>query len=386
MTISRRRVLAALATAGGAGALTGSATSALLRDVEQDSLGLTTGLVDVLVEYWEHSADPIDLSAPDGVVDGPHVTLPISTLDEVESGRALLRISLPQGEGPNNPASLWLKGDCPDATTLGEFLQVTLSYATADGTPTTEIASGSLRMVANALRTGLRLDGDPTTEDIDCLTDEVFVAIEYDLGAYVGTETVALPLSLVATQCRNADPSISPFPADSIDPVCQPAYNCDCCWTIGKVEVDAAFQRGRTYAFDEGLAGYAIRVTDTDGASGVAFEVVATADDVAPLPLCDVAVKGGPPDVHYSRRENEFGFDTSVLGGAVDGLIYAPENPNSGGRYGISYVLVSVCAPELADGGCPADVASEAASVGDQKPPGKSDTGPDADTTRGGQK
>jgi hypothetical protein len=177
MTISRRRVLAALATAGGAGALTGSATSALLRDIEHGSLGLTTGLVDIVVEYWENPAGAIDLSAPDGVVDGPHVTLPIGTLDETESSRTLLRVSLPQDEGPNNPASLWLKGDCPDATTLAELLQVTLSYATADGTPTTEIASGSLRMVANALRAGQRLDGDPTTGDIDCLTDEVFVVI-----------------------------------------------------------------------------------------------------------------------------------------------------------------------------------------------------------------
>ena len=122
MTLSRRRVLAALATAGGAGALTGNATSALLRDIEAGSLGLTTGLVDIVVEYWENPAGAIDQSAPDGVVDGPHVTLPIGTPDGT-SGRTVLRVSLPQDEGPNNPASLWLKGDCPDGTTLAEFLQ-----------------------------------------------------------------------------------------------------------------------------------------------------------------------------------------------------------------------------------------------------------------------
>jgi hypothetical protein len=109
-------------------------------------------------------------------------------------------------------------------------------------------------------------------------------------------------------------------------------------------------------------------VTDTDGDSGVAFELVTT-DDVPLLPLCNVAVKGGPPDTHYPRLDGEFGFETSGLEGATDGIVYAPENPNNGGRYGISYVLVSVCTPSLTDGTCPDPVANAAASVGDQKPP-----------------
>jgi hypothetical protein len=375
MTMTRRRVLAALAAAGGAGALTGSGTSALLRDTEAGSLSLTSGLVDVVVDYWADTTGGIDPATPDGTVDGTQLTVPLSG----DGGRTVFRLSLPQDGGPNNPASLWLKADCPEQATLAEALQVTLSYATADGTSTTEIASGSLRNVANALRTGTRLDGDPATPDVDCLTDEVYLALESDVGAYVGSETVSLPLSLVATQCRNTDPDVNPFPSDAIDGVCRPAYSCDCCWAIGKVEVETRLQAGRTYAVDEGLAGYAIRVTDTDGDSGVAFELVTTDDDVPLLPLCDVAVKGGPPDVHYSRRDDEFGFDTSVLGGATDGMVYAPENPNNGGRYGISYVLVSVCAPTLADGDCPADVASEAASVGGGPTPPRRKPAPESD-------
>lgn len=367
MTMTRRRVLAALTAAGGAGALTGSTASALLREREQGNLELTTGLVDLVVDYWENATGAIDPTTPDGTVDGTQLAVPLAG----DSGRTVLRLSLPQTEGPNNPASLWLKTNCPAGTTLAEALEVTLSYATADGTPTTQIASGSLRTVANALRTGRRLDGDPTTPGMDCLTDEVYLTLESDLGAYVGSETVSLPLSLVATQCRNADPEANPFPADAIDDRCRPVYNCDCCWAIGKVEVENRLRRGRTYAFDEGVAGYAIHVTDTDGDSGVAFELVTTDDDVPRLPLCDVAVKGGPPDVRYPRQDGTFDFDTGTLNGAVDGIIYAPENPNSGGRYGISYILVGVCAPTLAGGDCPDDVVNDAASV--SGPPNRKD-------------
>ncbi|QSG08000.1 hypothetical protein [Halapricum desulfuricans] len=376
MTMTRRRVLAALVAVGGAGALTERTTGAVLRNREQGSLDLSVGLVDLVVEYWENPEDGVDRSNPDGIVDGQQLAVPITSLTADGRGRTVLRLSLPQDEGPNNPGSIWLRSDCPEKTTLAELLQVTVSYATADGTPTTEIERGSLRAVADALRGGRRIDGDPTTPEPDCLSDEVFLVVEYELGTFLGSETVSLPFSLVATQCRNADPGANPFPADAIDDRCRPAYSCDCCWTIGKVEVDARLQSGQTYAFDEGLAGYAVHVTDTDGDSDVAFELVTTDDDVPRLPLCDVAVKGGPPDVHYPRQDDTFGFDTNSLDGAIDGIVYAPENPDSGERYGISYLLVSVCSPTLADGTCPVPVATGAASVGGSKPPrGKPDTG-----------
>lgn len=374
MTITRRRVLAAFAAAGGAGALTGGATSALLGEHERGSLALTTGLVDIVVEYWENPASPIDRSHPDGIIDGQHLAVPTAPLDGNDRGRTVLRLSLPQADGPNNPASLWLKSDCPEGTTLAEVLAMTVSYADASGTSTAEIASGSLRSVANTLRTGWRIDGDPTTTTVDCLTDEIFLAIEYDLAAFAGEEAVSLPLTLTATQCRNGDPDANPFPADAIDEVCESAYSCDCCWAIGKVEIDTRFHRGHTYTFDEGLAGYTIHVTDANGESGIAFELVAT-DDVPLLPLCDVAIKGGPRDVHYSRRDGAFGFDTSVLGSDGDGMLYAPENPASGDYYGISYVLVSVCVPSLASGNCPEPAANGAASVDSEPTPPRDRSG-----------
>lgn len=372
MTLSRRRVLAALAAAGGAGALTGSGTGALLRDDERFGAGLTAGTVDIVGEYWLLSgpgADgDFDPEAPDGTVDGPHVDVPVGLLTDAEpTGSLLLRFALPQdGAGVNNPARVWLRTECPPANTLAEFLQVRLSYADADGTRIGPITNWrSLRELADLLRTGYHLDpdGDPTDGTHECLTDELFVLVEYDLGSYVGTETVALPLYVAAVQCRNADPT-SPFPESVIDEECEVGYTCECCWAIGKVELDdAPFAVGETYEFTEGLVGYAIHVTGVDGDSGVAFELVATDGRTVP-PLCAVHVKGGPDDERYERRSGEIGFDTTVLDGASDGLVSAPPNPNSGGRYGISYVLVKVCAPTVAGGDCPEDLVTPAASVG----------------------
>jgi hypothetical protein len=361
MTMSRRQVLAALAAAGGAGALTGSGTGALLQDTTRSGGRLTTGIVDVVVDYWlAVETEPVDLSDPDGRVDGPRLDIPVGTIGPDDSGATLLRISRPESDaGVNNPASVWLRTLCPAPTTLGEQLEVRLNFANAGGFPTEPVPGAGtfrpLRELADTLREGVRLDAD-------CLATDLFVLVEYRLGAYVGSETVSLPVELAAVQCRNADPDVNPFPADAIDGPCEPGYDCPCCWAIGKVEVDAPFQPGQRYPFTEGLAGYALDVTAVDGDSGVAFELVAT-DDSPVLPLCEVQVKGGPNDERYERSAGTFGTDTTTLDGTTDGVVYAPDNPNSGGRYGISYVLVSVCVPET-DGECPADVVAPAASVG----------------------
>ena len=366
MSVSRRRVLAAIATAGGAGALSGVGTSALLHDQARGRGALTSGGLDVEIAYWLEPDGSVDADDPDGVVNGPRVDVPVGVLDEGRrEGSVLLRFSLPTlDSGRNNPARLWIRTGCPPGTTLAEFLELSLSYADADGTPREPILTDrSVREVATAFQSGYALDGngDPTDGDQDCLTDDLFVLVEYDMGSYVGTETVSLPLFVAATQCRNDDRT-TPFPDSEIDGPCEPEYACDCCWAIGKVEVETPLQQNTTYQFDEGLAGYGIHVTETDGDSGVAFELVA-ADGRPVLPLCDVRVKGGPDDEQFVRHTDEYGFETTVLEEATDGLIYAPENPNNGGRYGISYVLVAVCMP-LGPDGCPDNVVSGAASVG----------------------
>ncbi|MEF8781530.1 MAG: hypothetical protein V5A39_00380 [Haloarculaceae archaeon] len=360
MSLTRRQILGVLA-AGSLGAVGSQGTAATFQDTERAGGRLVAGALDLQVAAWAlSSADgfAFDLTNPDRVADGNRFTLPLEAMTDGEPQRTLLRFSLPQiATSVNNPASVWLRTECPTRTTLAEALTVRLSYSDVHGARGAEIASGSLRQVADALRTGERIDGDPSTVGDDCLSESVFVLVEYELGQYVGSETASLPLSVVGTQCRSADPDANPFPASTVDGECEPGYSCDCCWAIGKVEAEDGFRSGRTYAFDEGLAGYAIDVADTDGDSGVAFELVAT-DGGPVLPLCDVLVKGGTERERYPRIDGEYGFDTSALDGAIDGLVYAPENPSSGKRYAISHVVVSVCQPRLAGGGCPDDLVS----------------------------
>lgn len=386
MSLTRRRVLAALAAAGGAGALAGQGAGALLRDAEEVGGRLTAGLLDVTVAYWRDPA-ATDLDNPDGVVDGPRLDLPVTVPADGTTGKTLLRFSLPDSaRGPNNPANLWLRAGCPPATTLAELLGVRLRYSDTDGTPGPLVDAGSLRTVAEGLRTGRRLDGNGNPADgLDCLVDDLFVLLEYDLRGYVGSETVTLTLDVAAVQCRNSDPDRNPFEPASPDP-CPPGWTCECCWPVGKLEVDEPLEAGRTYPFDEGLVGYALDVTAGNGDSGVGFELVST-DGRPVLPLCEVQVKGGPDDTRYPRGD-DYGVDTGILEGAVDGVITAPENPNSGGRYAISYLLVSVCAPALESGDCPDALAEPAASIRESRPPardgGSIKSRPDSDSGSGG--
>lgn len=353
MTLSRRGLLSALGV-GSVGGLAGHNAVALLSDRETMATELTAGLVDIVVEYWRDiGPDGPDLAAPDGVGDGTTLAIQVEDISTGEPVRDLFRVSLPQDRGgPNNPARIWLGADCPDATTLGELLTVTLSYSDAGGTAGTTIVTGSLREVADELREGIYLSQDPPMDDNGCLSDELFVLAEYELAAYVGSESVALPLDIRAVQCRNTDGTLNPFGTSDDEP-CPPGYNCDCCWMIGKVEADTELEDGRTYPFDEGLAGYSIEVTATDGDSGIAF-TLKTDEETPLLPLCAVDVKGGSePYEHYPRSADAFGFDTNSLDGTTDGLVYTPVNDNNGSNYGISNIVVSVCVPTLSDGSCP---------------------------------
>ncbi|MFC7176171.1 hypothetical protein [Halosegnis marinus] len=215
MTFSRRRVLAALAAAGGAGALTGSGTAAMFTDSEGFDSALTTGAVDLVVEYDVRSGP----SAGDaGVIDGPRVTLPLDELGaEHASGSTVLTFALPQGEGyVNNPAALWLAATCPEpaATRLADALRLTLSYFDCETDAVgTAIETGTLREVADRLGGGRRIDGDgdPATAPPACLTDEVCVLVEYELVGYVGSESVDLPLYFKAEQCRHDETPTNPF-------------------------------------------------------------------------------------------------------------------------------------------------------------------------------
>jgi hypothetical protein len=358
MTVSRRRVLAAIAAAGGTGGFawtaSGAGTTAMLRDDEEFEASLTAGTLDLTIEYEILAGPGADGPERSGTVDGPRVRLPIGALGVDEpSGRTLLTFSLPQrGRAVNNPAALWVATRCPDpaATSLGEALRLTLSYADCEtGARVSRIADGSLREVATALRGGRRIDGDPATGTLDCLIDRVCLLAEYELVGYVGSETVDLPLWASATQCRHATPT-NPFAGIDAAP-CPAGDICTCCRTLGKLELEAGAQPGLgentvdpgTYAFTEGSSDYGLEIYDTattdEGAIGVAFRLVALSGDVVPS-LCTVAVKGGPGFEQYDRDNGTIVDSADLPGSDDDGLVYAPEGTE------ISHVTVCVCTPE----------------------------------------
>ena len=368
MTLSRRQLLGALAV-GSAGGIGVGNTAALLADRETLATSLTAGIVDIRVAYWgDIGTSAPDLSEPDSVGNGSDLTVDVDDLEVGTVTRDLFRVRLPQIEGTvNNPARVWLRASCPDATTLAEVLSVRLAYSDAAGTTGSTITSGSLRAVADDLRDGIALDGGPSTDSEGCLVDALFVVVEYELAGYVGSETVSLPLEFRAVQCRNADAGLNPFGTADTDP-CPSGYVCESCWMIGKVDIEEGTElaAGESYHFTEGLAGHALAVTDTDGDGGVAFTLVRD-DGLPALPLCAVDVKGGPTHEHYRRADGEFGVTSAVLDGVVDGLVYTPQNGKSGSNYGISNIVVSVCAPKLADGSDPSPL-TQLAKSGGKKP------------------
>ena len=367
MTLSRRQLLGALAV-GSAGGIGVGNTAALLADRETLATSLTAGIVDIRVAYWGDIATGApDLSEPDSVGDCSGLTVDVDGLEVGTVTRDLFRVRLPQVAGTvNNPARVWLRASCPDANTLAEVLSVRLAYSDASGTVGSTITTGSLRAVADDLRDGIALDGGPSTDSDGCLADALFIVAEYELAGYVGSETVSLPLMFRAIQCRNTDDGQNPFATSGSEP-CQSSYVCESCWMIGKVEVDdSGLSAGETYAFDEGLDGHALAVTDVDGDGGVAFTLVRD-DGIPALPLCAVDVKGGPNHEHYRRVDGAFGVTTEVLDGAVDGLVYTPHNGNSGTNYALSNIVVSVCAPRLADGSHPSPL-TKLAQSGGKKP------------------
>jgi hypothetical protein len=355
MSMTRRRVLAALAVAGGAGALTGSGTAAMLADSERSGGSLTTGVVDLVVEYEL-------LTGPGAgtvtTVDGPRLRVPIDGLGyESAAGSMLVTFALPQTRNdPNNPAALWLASQCPTpgATTLGETLTLTLSYADcATGEPIRPIIQGRLREVADQLQAGYRIDGAPLTPGDDCLTDEVCLLLEYDLDGYVGSEHLDLAFWFRAIQCRHAESQANPFAGRDIQP-CEPGELCRGCRTLGKLEFEANTQPGLadsyaapgTYAFTEGSTEYGLEIYDTteksNGAetTGVAFRLVDLDDPNGVVPaIYKVYVKGGPGYLAYDRTGGA-PTDTTELSGAVDGIVAAPD------RKGISHVTVCICTPD----------------------------------------
>jgi hypothetical protein len=364
--IDRRRLLAAVATLGSAGALGGVGTHAVLADAESYEATLETGRVDLAVSWAVENGGS-------GTSDGP-VSFALDLTPENDSGSAVIEIDLPQDGDRNNPAYIWLRSFCPTPVSrLGEALAVELWYADATGVRvgTAPIASGSLNDVTDSLRRGVLVDGDgdPSPGEQRCLDttvgDPLSLRFDWDLeDSYEGDDSATkAAFEFAAVQCRYGDPEANPFPPVSNVPcddppvdhpprygvshltvwVCDPTQDGCVCVELGKLE-DVTFLPG-LYEFpdrDGVPTGYDLVVTAaavkddggdvsviTDASAaptdsevvGVAFEL--RAQTGADPTLCQVAVKGGP------GAAERYGPD-SLVGNATDGILYAPEKPSGG--------------------------------------------------------
>ncbi|MFC4544581.1 hypothetical protein ACFO5R_21850 [Halosolutus amylolyticus] len=377
--ITRRRLLAGVAVGSG-GLATNGATTSLLSDAERVGAVLTTGALDLRID-WELVDGPN--AGETGRSDG-RFDLPIAYDGHHRRGAAVLEIG-PTERTENNPADLWLRGTCPDSGSLGTFGEVarlTLSYAnceTGDPLPGGELTAGSFRDVFDILARGIALDGgrdpDAPIDGRECVApgDAVCLRVKWDIAGYVGDESAAPSLAVVGRQCRHTDRSAPPFdPA----PPCPPADPCPCCLDVGKLELEADGPAGigenriepGTYAFSEGASRYELRVTDVADKpdSGdretvaIAFDIVDEDGHRGPA-LCRVDVAGGrDPDgtgpaieTYEPPVDGPFENTTGALEGSDgDGLVYAPRRDSgddSPEYYGISHVTIAICA---AEGGC----------------------------------
>jgi predicted ribosomally synthesized peptide with SipW-like signal peptide len=200
---TRRSVLAGATAAGVLGSI-GGGTVALLNDRESFSDRITSGILDLNVEW---SVDGEESGDSEGVVPAP-----IEVTEDDPSGAATLTPRLPGGE--NNPAYVWLRTTCPDPALPATALQVELSYENGG----VIIGPTSLLSFADTLRNGIPLDPDGDAQvavgDQGCLSsDQDFdLRFRWWLDEDFSDEArTAFAFEFVGGQCRHADGTSNPF-------------------------------------------------------------------------------------------------------------------------------------------------------------------------------
>lgn len=182
--LSRRKVLGALATTGGAGALVGTGTGALFTDEEtftNNGIRASTSI-----------SGTVDLEV-------------VSETVELESGTGVqYDITLPDGIN-NNPAYIWLATSCPTPLDLGLATKIAIRV-TCNG-ETTTIASGLASHVLNDLRSGVPLCSGGDDACLQVGETWTLTIVVTDTTSYSGSdETLEFDIELSGTQCRyNAD-------------------------------------------------------------------------------------------------------------------------------------------------------------------------------------
>jgi len=187
--LSRRQVLGALATTGGAGAIVGTGTGALFSDEETftdngiRASSSVAGVVDIDIDY-------------DVISDGTGV---------------VYDVTLPDGVN-NNPSYIWFRADCPTEEEVDLACATNITVEVECDGETVTVASGSVRDVFNALRNGTLLCGG----DAACLEIGETQTLEIKITGvddwYDGdTKTLTFDLEFYGEQCRYDTGAENPF-------------------------------------------------------------------------------------------------------------------------------------------------------------------------------
>ncbi len=205
--LTRRKLLAGVAAAGGSGATAGVGTASLFN--ERGLFGENT-----------IAAGALDMEVTLGGSTSPSESaIKIDFSEAPRQGSKDITIGLPPGE--NNPAYLWVGAvSCPDGGAIGHALTLTLRYRDCGtGNDGDLIGTGdSLEEFASDLVKGVPLDASQTggshPGEQSCLTPDSEICLRLDWALaedYSGDESVPLEFEFVGRQCRHADGTDNPF-------------------------------------------------------------------------------------------------------------------------------------------------------------------------------
>ena len=200
--VSRRQVLAGIATVGGSGVTLGVGSGALLSDGEiTPSNTLAAGSLDLQVD------------TESGRRTGGSAAIDIEFSADDRTGSERLTVSLP---GTSSPADVWVRATCLGDKELANALAVTLSSVNCDdGDQEAVVASGkTFEEFADNLAGGIAIDGDSESDGTSCLPadDTLCLELSWTLEeTFSGEIASGFTLEFVGRQCRNNDGHSSPF-------------------------------------------------------------------------------------------------------------------------------------------------------------------------------
>ena len=210
--ITRRRVLTAIATAGGIGTLGGAGTYAVFSDSANTRATFTSGSLDLRV-HCETTYEGAETRTDSAVIDGQKTAvLPgYDDLKPDDSGQMKFRFEL-----TTNPAYLWLCGDLTTSSDLADAMSVEVQYCEPDRET---IARGSLESVFSSLAGGIALDdnganvepGEQTAYDPSPSSEETTgpcLCIDWnlsDVGNEIQNDEVGFDLRFHAVQACHHD-------------------------------------------------------------------------------------------------------------------------------------------------------------------------------------